>query len=173
MPSCWAGERMGQPPNTHVGGQGRTPASAVMAITLAQATCVRASVGALGVSGAQQRVMEAERHLPVHGDMSLAPVSPSPLAYGQSSTSRPCPRLTSLPMPMPTAQLPFSSDLSAGLLVLSPNLPRGPSPGPQHCPSSRRGCHGPGHSPGYLPTPPWRAGRPTCAVAWNGKGCRT
>ncbi|MEW5307812.1 MAG: hypothetical protein WDW36_010187 [Sanguina aurantia] len=131
MPSCWAGERMGQPPNTHVGGQGRTPASAVMAITLAQATCVRASVGALGVSGAQQRVMEAER--PVHGDMSLAPVSPSPLAYGQSSTSRPCPRLTSLPMPT-CPQLPFSSDLSAGLLVLSPNLPRGPSPGPQHCP---------------------------------------
>ncbi|MEW5307811.1 MAG: hypothetical protein WDW36_010186 [Sanguina aurantia] len=231
----WAGERMGQPPNTHVGGQGRTPASAVMAITLAQATCVRASVGALGVSGAQQRVMEAER--PVHGDMSLAPVSPSPLAYGQSSTSRPCPpphitahahlpqlpfssdlsagllvlspnlprgpspgaptlplfqgeaatgpgtapelHIPALPPPHITAhahapaQLPFSSDLSAGLLVLSPNLPRGPSPGPQHCPSSRRGCHGPGHSPGYLPTPPWRAGRPTCAVAWNGKGCRT
>ncbi|MEW5319334.1 MAG: hypothetical protein WDW38_010493 [Sanguina aurantia] len=47
------GERMGQPPSTHVGGQGRTPASAVMAITLAQATCVRASVGALGVCGAQ------------------------------------------------------------------------------------------------------------------------
>ncbi|MEW5307809.1 MAG: hypothetical protein WDW36_010184 [Sanguina aurantia] len=171
MPSCWAGERMGQPPNTHVGGQGRTPASAVMAITLAQATCVRASVGALGVSGAQQRVMEAER--PVHGDMSLAPVSPSPLAYGQSSTSRPC------PPPHITAhahlpQLPFSSDLSAGLLVLSPNLPRGPSPGAPTLPLfPRRGCHGPGHSPGYLPTPPWRAGRPTCAVAWNGKGCRT
>ncbi|MEW5319332.1 MAG: hypothetical protein WDW38_010491 [Sanguina aurantia] len=145
MPSCWAGERMGQPPNTHVGGQGRTPASAVMAITLAQATCVRASVGALGVSGAQQRVMEAER--PVHGDMSLAPVSPSPLAYGQSSTSRPC------PPPHITAhahlpQLPFSSDLSAGLLVLSPNLPRGPSPDPQHCPSSRPAATGPGTAPG-------------------------
>ncbi|MEW5319333.1 MAG: hypothetical protein WDW38_010492 [Sanguina aurantia] len=70
--------------------------------------------------------------------------------------------------------LPFSSDLSAGLVVLSPQPAPGPVPvGPNTTPLFRERLPRARHSPGGLPTPPWRAGRHTCAVAWNGKGCRT